>query len=394
MLKLETTTIEGYRLTNELGRGGMAVVYLGENPSKNLQKVAIKILDEDLGSEQEYRKRFKREADIGKQIAHPNIVKVFSYGLFEERQYIIMEYMDQRDLGNHLKNGRKFSTQEVINIILSVAHGLEEAHKNGVIHRDLKPQNILLSTVLSPKITDFGIAKIRSLDNLTEAVEKIMGTVLYMSPEQVKGEKDIDNRSDIYSLGVVFYELLAGYNPFNKGASTPPYTIFNDIVSNPPPVISKPGIPKYIIRIVYKCMSKDKTERFKSASELIYALRSQVIPSNPLPKIKIKTEPDPKNKKILPLSKSYLVQDATNKILYLNKTETLIGRSEINHIIIEDMYVSKNHAKIYFNGKNFVIEDLNSRNSTFVNNKKIYMSILYDGDIIKMGGNIFTFKYS
>ena len=400
MLKLETTIIEGYRIIKRIGRGGMAIVYLAENAAINPPLVAIKILDEFLGSEPEYQRRFKREAYICSQLSHPNIVKVFNYGSTENSQYILMEYVDGKDLGEYLKNGRIFSVDVIVNMILSLASGLEAAHKKNVIHRDLKPQNILLSSSGIPKITDFGIAKIKTMSHLTEIGEKIMGTTLYMSPEQINGSKDIDNRSDIYSLGVVFYELLAGYNPYNKNASTPPYTIMNDILFKQPPPIRRADIPDYLITIVNKCMAKDRIHRFKNTSELINSIKNHANQSQPpipkRPPVKPGTlEKDSffKKKAAKVVKNAYFIQHGTNERIYLNQGETLIGRSDINHIIIEDLYVSKNHARIYYNGSDFVIEDLGSRNGTYVNDLKINTMTLNKGDVIRTGRNMFIFRF-
>lgn len=400
MLKLETTIIEGYRIIKKIGQGGMAIVYLAENAARNPTRVAIKVLDEFLGSEPEYQKRFKREAYICSQLSHPNIVKVFNYGCMENSQYILMEYVDGKDLGECIKNGRIFSVTAIVNMILYVASGLEAAHQKNVIHRDLKPQNILLTSSGIPKITDFGIAKIRTMSHLTEVGEKIMGTTLYMSPEQIKGSKDIDIRSDIYSLGVVFYELLAGYNPYNTNASTPPYTIMNDILFKPPPPIRKADIPDYLITIVNKCMAKDRVHRFKNTAELINSIKNHANQSQPpLPKrppVKpgiIENDSSFRKKAAKPFTNPYFIQHGTNERIYLNQGETLIGRSDINHIIIEDMYVSKNHARIYYNGLDFVIEDLDSRNGTYVNDLKISTVILNKGDVIRTGRNMFIFRF-
>ena len=399
MLKLESAIIEGYRITKKIGQGGMAKVYLAENASRNPPRVAIKVLDEFLGSEPEYQKRFKREAYICSQLSHPNIVKVFNYGLTESCQYIVMEYVDGRDLGDCIKNGRNFSIANIASMIVSIASGLEAAHQKNVIHRDLKPQNILLTGTGIPKITDFGIAKIKTMSHLTEVGEKIMGTTLYMSPEQIRGSKDIDNRSDIYSLGVVFYELLVGYNPYNPSASTPPYTVMNDILYKSPPQIRRADIPDYLISIVNKCMAKERMHRFKNAAELIYSIKNHTSVSPPpvpkRPPVKpgiMENNFSARSKAAKPLMNPYLIQYGTNERIYLNPGETLIGRSDANHIIIEDMFISKNHAKIYFNGSDYVIEDFGSRNGTYVNDIKISTMVIHGGDSVRIGRSMFVFR--
>lgn len=374
MVKVDNITIVGYKIISKIAKGGMASVYLAENQDKKPPKVAVKILDEFLEEEVEQVNRFKREAYICSKITHPNIVKVFKYGTVGKSQYILMEYVDGRDLGYYIKKKKKFSIKEIVNIILMVCSGLNEAHKRGVIHRDIKPQNIMLSGNNIAKITDFGIAKVRSMDNLTIVGDKVMGTTLYMSPEQISGKVSIDHRTDIYSLGIVLYELITGENPYIATAPNGPYATMNEILYKTPSPIRKRGIPGYLISVINKCISKDREDRFRNVVSLMNAIKNREQPV-----VKIRGD-------------VFLIQVGTDKAINISLSETFIGREGLNNVILEDGHVSKRHARLKIVGNNYYLEDLGSMNGTYVNNERISDCLLSNGDMIRIGRSIFYFR--
>jgi eukaryotic-like serine/threonine-protein kinase len=372
LIGLDKDTIEDYKLTKKIGQGGMASVYLAENPNKSPKLVAIKILDRKLDEDNQYIKRFKREAYISSKLNHPNIVKIIKYGKREDINYIIMEYVDGKDLGYFIKNKRKFTIAEILNILFMVCLGLNNAHRIGVIHRDIKPQNLILDKKNYVKITDFGIAKIMSMPNLTTREEQVMGTTFYMSPEQING-KEIDHRTDIYSLGIVAYELLAGVTPYDS--ETPWEVVKGHLYKTPMPLTKRrKDVPDFLVSIINKCISKKKNERFANVDSLILALKNR------------------KSLEIKNRSTAHLVLVGKNKSYPLDYKEVYIGRKEINHIVIDDMFSSRRHARIKVERAGFILEDLDSRNGTFVNNKRISSHRLKENDVIKIGKTFMQFK--
>ncbi|MCL4546827.1 MAG: FHA domain-containing serine/threonine-protein kinase [Deltaproteobacteria bacterium] len=364
--------IENYKIVNLLGKGGMASVYLAENFQKNPQKVAIKVLELDIEENAEYTLRFKKEAFICSKFSHPNIVKVYSYGIFEDKYYLIMEFVDGKDLSFYIRNNKKRSIKDIINIAYQISSALSFAHKNKVIHRDIKPQNIILDKYGKIKITDFGIAKINVSHTLTAEGERVVGTTYYMSPEQIKGEP-IDLKTDIYSMGILLYEMVSGKNPYE--ANTPLAIINGHLYKTPAPLKNiRNDVPDYFINVINKCIAKNKNDRFNSADEIIQALKSKKIEQ-----VKAK-------------SKLSLFWEETQKVIEIKNKETFIGRDKLNNIILKDSYVSRRHSKITILDGNYIIEDLGSTNGTYVNGEKIIIHYLTNGDKIKIGNNFFIFN--
>ena len=365
-------TICGYKIISLLGKGGMASVYLGENLHKTPKKVAIKVLEVDIEENKEYISRFKKEAYICSKLSHPNIVKVFSYGIYENKYYIVMEFVDGKDLSFYIHNNKNKSIKDIISFANQIASALSFAHKNKIIHRDIKPQNIILDKYGKIKITDFGIAKINIPYAQTVAGEKIIGTTYYMSPEQIKGD-NIDLRTDIYSLGILLYEMITGKNPY--AADTPLAVINGHLYKSPAPIDeNRKDIPEYLIYIINRCIAKNKNDRFNSADELLEALKFKKVE-----KVKIESQVS-------------LFWDENQKIIEIKDETTFIGRGELSNIILKDGYVSRKHAKLTISDRNYIIEDLGSMNGTYVNGERIGIHYLSNGDKIKIGNNIFIFN--
>src|SRR4051794_38296480 len=210
-MTMDLTQLGNYRLDAEIGRGGMATVYRAFHMP--LQRyVALKVLDPMISHSQEFQQRFEQEARVAAQLSHPNIVPIYDLGSTDGREYIAMQLIDGSTLERRIQDGERMRTPRVLTLIAMVAEGLAHAHQNGVIHRDVKPSNILLRPDEWPVLSDFGIA--RAVEGLRLTMSfSVMGTPRYMSPEQAMSQ-DVDHRTDIYSLGVVMYEMLAGQPPF------------------------------------------------------------------------------------------------------------------------------------------------------------------------------------
>lgn len=256
-----------YRLDGIIGYGGMAVVYKATDLSVNNQVVAIKMLKEDSACDEIVVKRFKNECRAESMLTHRNIVSVHEVNIKGDLKYMVMEYVQGITLKNYLtSNNGPLELTEIISYVVQVLRALRVAHKEGIIHRDIKPQNVMVLGDGRVKVMDFGIAKLPNAETVT-VTDKAVGTVYYMSPEQASG-KDLDPRSDIYSLGAMMYELATGEMPF---VGDSPVSILMKHVHDPlvPPRVVNSKIPVGLEQIIMCAMSKRPHDRFDSADQML-----------------------------------------------------------------------------------------------------------------------------
>ncbi len=266
---MEPRRIASYTLLEPIGHGGMAVVYRARQDSLD-RTVAIKILSENLAASTEFMERFRREARTAANLRHPNVITVFDFGEDERGvPYLVLEYIEGPTLADLMDSGLEDS--RVPNLLDQIAAGLDYAHARGVIHRDIKPGNVLMTDDGRAVLADFGLAWLLEGAHLT-LTGGVIGTPEYMSPEQASGEP-IDHRSDIYALGVVLYEMLVGERPFV--ADTPIAVLLQHLQDPAPSVlIARPDLPLAVGDVVARSLVKDPAERFASAGELARAFRS------------------------------------------------------------------------------------------------------------------------
>lgn len=262
-----------YEIIEVLGRGAMGIVYKAHDPAID-RVIAIKVIKLEAKSlgigKEEIKSRFLREARSAGTLSHPSIITIYDVGEKRDSAYIAMEYIDGKTFADIIAEGVKLNYEQICNTFSQIASALDYAHKKGIIHRDLKPANIMLTKEGIVKLCDFGIAKIKAAGHTTRT-GIIVGTPYYMSPEQVKGEKTIDGRSDIFSLAIVLYELITGDIPFKGETTSILYKIVHE--DPPPPELITKDMAKFYETIILKAMAKNPENRYQSCTEFAKALK-------------------------------------------------------------------------------------------------------------------------
>lgn len=259
-----------YQLHEELGRGASGTVFRSMHPDLN-KPIAIKVLSDDLLTNDRAVKRFQREGKLMTAMNHENVVKVYDYGELDGRHFLVMDLVDGHSLDWHLKAG-KMKVDRALRIIEAVCQGGQHAHDKGIVHRDLKPDNILITKDDEPLITDFGLAK-EEEDGMGLTQEgTTIGTPYFMSPEQIQGHSDVDNRADIYSVGVIAYRILAGRLPFRARSA---YELYNKVLKDEPKTPSQHNsqLNADFDTVLLKAMHKDRDQRYQKLSKLAQDLR-------------------------------------------------------------------------------------------------------------------------
>ncbi len=264
-----------YDILDKLGEGGFGAVYLAHH-TKLQKQVALKILHPQVASDEMLAAYFEREALALARLEHPNIVRVYDYDQLDGLNFIVMEFVDGTNLDKILRDRKILSPAEVVPIFEQLLAALGYAHQNGIVHRDIKPSNIMITKSNVVKITDFGIAKVAGSAKLTRTGTGA-GSLLYMSPEQIRG-KDIDNRSDLYSVGVTMYQVLTAHTPFE--ADTDYEIMSGHLEKTPPsPTTFRGELPKSLEQVIMKSLEKKPEKRYQNADEMARALRGAEIPT-------------------------------------------------------------------------------------------------------------------
>jgi serine/threonine-protein kinase len=270
MIEPETIIDGRYRVISRLGSGGMADVYLAQDQLLG-REMAVKVLHRHFAEDQEFVERFRREASSAAALSHPNIVGIFDRGEWNGTYYIAMEYVAGRSLKTIVREQGALQPAAAIDVVVQILRAARFAHRRGVIHRDLKPHNVILDEEGRARVTDFGIARAGASDMTMTG--SIMGTAQYLSPEQAQGHS-VSSASDLYSIGVILYELLTGVVPFE--GETAVAIAFKQVSATPrPPSELNQGIPRSLDAVVMRALAKNPAERYTDADELIAALQHE-----------------------------------------------------------------------------------------------------------------------
>jgi len=354
-----------YEIVEKLGTGGMGSVYRVED-TKIHEDVALKLIRPEIAADKKTIERFSNELKLARKIRHKNVSGMYDLGEAEGTHYITMEYISGEDLKSFIKRAAPVSIERAKSIAKQICEGLTEAHKLGIIHRDLKPSNIMIDKAGNTQIMDFGIARSIKAEVLTGA-DVMIGTPDYMSPEQVEG-KDIDYRSDIYSLGVVLFEMLTGERPF-KGDTSLSVAMKHKSEAPPNPKWLNDQIPDSLSRLVLKCLEKEKERRYQSAEELLSALNS--IDEK---KLHI-ADKEEKKKSIVVLPFENLSPDPEQEYFCDGMTEEII--SDLSNV--QALRVISRSSALTFKGTKKKIRDIA---------KDVNVQYVLEGSVRKAGNNL------
>jgi serine/threonine protein kinase len=413
-----------YKLIDELGRGSFATVYIVRDMKTN-RIYAMKIMHYDLADDGEQLARFQREAHILLTLSDPHIVRIFEYGDEDELHYILMDYIDGQNLKYHILTNGPMEPGRALDYAHQIAEGLDTAHQHGVVHRDIKPQNIVINSKDVAKITDFGLARSRETVTLTQS-NVFMGTAYYIPPEQAESGRAADIRSDLYSLAAVLFEMLSGHPPYEGDTAV---DIVVKHMNEPVPSICRlyPDLPPELDRFLQKAMAKTPVDRFSTPQEFIAALE-QVQPLVPsierqktAERIPIGTNqtngkapaeqqerqgssPSKKPQQeqvalreqngVQPVQKkASLLVISSNQIIPLNGELMVVGRHDpvlgiYPEVNLADKTVGRRHAYLRYQHGQYSVEDLNALNKTRLNGIILQPHEerpLKDGDLLRFG---------
>jgi serine/threonine protein kinase len=420
-----------YKLIDELGRGSFATVYIARD-TKNNRIYAVKVMHSEFSDDGEILARFQREAHILLNLSDPHIVRIFDYGDENDINFIVMDYIDGQNLKYHTLTHGPMEALRALEYARQIAEGLDTAYKHGVVHRDIKPQNIVINSKDEVKITDFGLARSRDTVTLTQS-NVFMGTAYYIPPEQAESGRSADTRSDLYSVAAVLFEMLTGRPPF-EGETAVDIVIKHMNEKVPSLCRIRPDLPSEFDLFMQKGMAKSPADRYSTPQEFIAAIkqlqqhiqamepeRRESVENNYLAEIgseqnqvqgmreaqplaaQGKQEPGGKKEKaeagfvksppISPQKQARFYVLASNQSIELTDELMVVGRQDpvlgiFPEINLADKTVGRRHAYVRNQHGQYTVEDLNALNKTRLNGVILTPHeerTLKDGDIIRFG---------
>ncbi|GAC1565356.1 MAG: hypothetical protein NVS3B14_02770 [Ktedonobacteraceae bacterium] len=394
-----------YKLIDEIGRGSFATVYIARDTKTN-RIYAMKVMHYEPADDGELLARFQREAHILQTLIDPQIVRIFEYGDESDLHYILMDYIDGQNLKYHTLTSGPLEAALALDYARQIAEGLDTACKHGVVHRDIKPQNIVINSKGVAKITDFGLARSRETVTLTQS-NVFMGTAYYIPPEQAESGRSADIRSDLYSVATVLFEMLSGHPPY-EGDTAVDIVVKHMNEKVPSICRIRPELPNELDLFMQKAMAKLPADRFNTPREFIKALErlQQRLPAIPIDRQDTAERPPvsergkeandarerhdqqatpPKQARLLVLFNNQAIS-LTGELMVVGRHDPVLGiNPEIN---LADKTVGRRHAYMRFQHGQYTVEDLNALNKTRLNGVILTPyeeRQLKDGDILRFG---------
>ncbi len=398
---------ERYKLIDERGRGSFATVYVARDTKDN-RIYAVKVMHIELSNDGDLLARFQREAHILLNLSDPHIVQIVDYGEDNSMHFIVMDYVDGQNLKYYTLTNGPMEASQALNYAKQIAEGLDTAYMHGVVHRDIKPQNILINTKGVVKITDFGLARSRETVTLTQS-NVFMGTAYYISPEQAESGRSADTRSDLYSVATVLFEMLAGHPPFEGDTAVD--IVMKHMNEKVPSVYRiRTDLPSDIDIFLQKAMAKSPNDRYSTPQEFIAALEQlqQQLPAVSAPpragEFAAELKPDQKaggggsgsvKTTATGSQQKYarLIVLSNGQSIQLDRELMVVGRQDptlgiFPEINLADKTVGRRHAYLRNQQGQFTVEDLNALNKTRLNGVTLTPyeeRTLKDGDILRFG---------
>lgn len=389
-----------YKLIDERGRGSFATVYVARDTKDN-RIYAVKVMHFELSNDGDLLARFQREAHILLNLSDPHIVRIVDYGEDNNMHFIVMDYIDGQNLKYHTLTHGPLEPSRALSYAQQIAEGLDIAYKHGVVHRDIKPQNILINTRGVVKITDFGLARSRETVTLTQT-NVFMGTAYYISPEQAESGRSADTRSDLYSVAAVLFEMLSGHPPYEGDTAVD--IVMKQMNEKVPSICRlRPELPVEMDIFLQKAMAKSPNDRYSTPREFIAALEQvqQRIPPMPIyaPEPEVELKPEPKaggagsKSSIAPQKQARIVVLSSGQAIALDRDLMVVGRHDptlgiFPEINLADKTVGRRHAYLRNQQGQFTVEDLNALNKTRLNGVTLTPyeeRTLKDGDTLRFG---------
>jgi serine/threonine-protein kinase len=388
-----------YKLIDERGRGSFATVYVARD-LKNNHIYAVKVMHLELSNEDELLARFQREAHILLNLSDPHIVRIVDYGNDNSTPYIVMDYIDGQSLKDYMTQDGPMEPLQALNYARQIAEGLDAAYKQKVVHRDIKPQNILITSNDMVKIADFGLARSRETVTLTQS-NVFMGTAYYISPEQAESGRSADTRSDLYSVAIILFELLTGRPPY-EGETAVDIVIkhMNDKI--PSICRIRHDLPSEMDLFMQKALAKSAADRYATPREFIVALEQLQERIQAMPSVERVGQPGGRKKPenvtpfkpaAVPQKEARIIVISSGQSIPLRGETMVVGRQDptlgiFPEINLADKTVGRRHAYLRNQQGTFTVEDLNALNKTRLNGVTLTPHeerTLKDGDVLRFG---------